>query len=383
MKYIRHPLTEKFIANPYKYLDEINHEVYKVIIEEFTSLYGAFPDELIKKRLHDEWVWSQQTNTSFTIGLLYDFIQVLLSFDIPYSPRFLCNSSLIFYVLGITKINPLPPHYHCPCCHTIIWDNNKKCGLDLKHNIRCPKDGTFMQYDGFDIPWQTNFMDNNSNIGFELSLSPEMHETTMDILDDMGVDYKTYHRTYYRKEIQIIETGKAFVQFNLPEKINDVEPPLLYLRNFNNEIIIRQAQQYAHLTTPALKVNIDTIADVISYMGIIRSDFNNDEKLKVLINTLGYTPSELIACRQDLFKYYLEHNCDEQIAYNLMSNVRKGKYFLNNFPSPEMHMARDKWVVSFCEDIRYLPSKTETVEDLLFNLLHRPDACPFESLLEY
>ena len=155
------------------------------------------------------------------------------------------------------------------------------------------------------------------------------------------------------------------------------------MNNVDKDAIIEMARQYALTTMPDLKVQINSFSDIISYLSILRTTFSDDTKLKVLINTLCYSPSELITCREDLYQYFIEHGCNENIAFKLMSNVRKGKYFLNNFPSYEMHTARDKWVVGFCEDIRYLPSKTEIIEDLLFNLMYLPNNSPFQHILEY
>lgn len=359
-----------------KTFDEIKQKLYEEIQSALYKKYGENPDPEIEKRVRDEWVWIQQSETYFTLLLLCDLTENLDNLDIPYSIRYSGNASFIFYLLGITIINPLPPHYHCPLCHSVIWDYNAKCGIDLEKEKRCEEDGTIMRADGFNIPWQAHLLHKQSHY-FYLSLPPNMYEETLDGLQEMGINNVNNYINGTNK-YRVIETNNIILHFNLPKLCFD-QPTI---NPSDTETLVELARQYAFKTTPDLNIHIKTFADVISYIGILRSDYTNDEKLKALINTFHYKPSELITCREDLYQYYLEHGCTERIAFQLMSNVRKGKHFLNNFPSQEMRTAKDKWVVSFCEDVRYLPSKTDIIEDLFFNIACRTNTSPFESLIK-
>jgi len=68
------------------------------------------------------------------------------------------GSSIVAYMSGITEVNSFPPHYRCPnpqCKHTIL-DVPKEfnCGADLPDAL-CPKCGTQLEKDGFNIPFET------------------------------------------------------------------------------------------------------------------------------------------------------------------------------------------------------------------------------------
>ncbi len=68
------------------------------------------------------------------------------------------GSSFVAYLLGVTDIDPLPPHYRCPHCGRWEWvtDGSVGAGPDLRP-ASCPRCGVPMLRGGFDIPYETAF----------------------------------------------------------------------------------------------------------------------------------------------------------------------------------------------------------------------------------
>lgn len=60
------------------------------------------------------------------------------------------NDSLLAHLLGATPVNPLPPHYHCPNCHHLLFDAHADDGWDLP-DLACPQCGAPMAADGHDL----------------------------------------------------------------------------------------------------------------------------------------------------------------------------------------------------------------------------------------
>lgn len=64
------------------------------------------------------------------------------------------GSSFIAFLMKITEVNSLPPHYICPKCKKFIRVDSAPCGIDLPPK-KCPDCGADMNKDGHDIPFET------------------------------------------------------------------------------------------------------------------------------------------------------------------------------------------------------------------------------------
>ena len=111
------------------------------------------------------------------------------------------NDSLLAHLLGATPVNPLPPHYHCPNCHHLLFDAHADDGWDLP-DLACPECGAPMAADGHNLRSRSLI---GESMGLRLTL-PEgvqgMFEVRVlyptDRLDPLPADVPPLHTAYRR-----------------------------------------------------------------------------------------------------------------------------------------------------------------------------------------
>lgn len=130
--------------------------LWQTIENALHARYGMRPDVLVARRVREEWAAMERCKDIETVAALYEFTQWLKSKRAPCWMAGTAGSSLILYLLDVTRANPLPPHYMYPCCKHILWHPAAADGFDLP-TVVCPKDGSSLHGDGHKIPWQVHW----------------------------------------------------------------------------------------------------------------------------------------------------------------------------------------------------------------------------------
>lgn len=350
---------------------EVAYKLRKIADAALFQKYGNNPDEQIIRRFTEEWAAMERTNVIHDIAALYELTVWCKRNHYPYWMRSCSGSSFILYLLGITTGNPLPPHYYCLKCKTVQWQTAYADGFDLPQDINCAHDDMPLMSDGHNIPWQILFGYGDFNPMFDIALTSDLYE----IMQAEWVSHwmsnikpNNVPNNPYEDKRKCIKLSNLTLIFHLEsEKISNT----FYNHEYTSadweymllkwNLLVNDEMDFTNdIPEP------DSIADLISFFGLSYSAGAWDEATACMIDEMGYSPADMIAYRDDVYKYLLDHGFLEKDAWRGMNRVRKGL----NFPviTDEMRQSRDKWVLSRCEKIEYLFPKAHAVEYMFFVL---------------
>lgn len=158
------------------------------VMEAAIKLYGTPVPQPILERIDWEFsAISQAEPTVFQFRIGEALVKAAKQKGQTVGNRGPISSSLIARLLGITPINPLMAHYHCPRCHYVEFHPEYSCGCDMEDKL-CPC-GEKLQKDGFSIPPETLFGDDGSKEpDIDYNIAPEyLKEALCDLEKALGV----------------------------------------------------------------------------------------------------------------------------------------------------------------------------------------------------
>ena len=128
--------------------------VRKTATEQAARLYGTPLPAAVEKRLEKELrsIIGNGFSSIYTVAMR--LVGKSLEDGYLVGSRGSVGSSLVATLMGITEVNPLPPHYRCPDCrYSDFGPFSQKHGFDLPARS-CPKCGASLAAQGHDIPFE-------------------------------------------------------------------------------------------------------------------------------------------------------------------------------------------------------------------------------------
>lgn len=129
-----------------------NNEIKEKVYEKAHKIYGDNLPKEVQERVEKELNAIIKYEYSYIFLTAQKLVDYSKKLGYPVNSRGLVASSIVAYLLGITEINPLKPHYICSkCSKTFFPKTMASTGYDLPDK-KCSHCKSKMLKEGFDIP---------------------------------------------------------------------------------------------------------------------------------------------------------------------------------------------------------------------------------------
>ena len=344
--------------------------------EALDEKYGKDPDPLITRRIWDEKRFFAEKGALPYIAQLHELTLRLRERGLPWFVNLSGGSSLILYLLGILRGDPLPPHYYDTGTKEITFaDVCCRDGLDLE-------DSFGVIGDGHDIPWQLMFPHRNGQLGIDLRVPADLYDEIR-----AGTDSLLLFRNGIRRdpssdspEDRIIRLVKGVnIICCIPEEeVQRWDGTHEFAPGEKRALIMQNWRIFAgrdpeHPDRDDLWDGYpepESVADVIYMNGLSHSRSGRDDVTRMMLDKMGYSYSDLIAFKEDYFRYLTDHGMKTDDAVRETIRARFGTVHGSAWDHvpPGFTAARDKWVLSRVDASGYLWSKECSVEHILYKM---------------
>ena len=309
------------------------------------------------------------------------------------------GSMFTAYLLGITEVNPLPPHYYCPACKRVefVEEREYEDGFDLirfdTEKVKCPVCGAELTGDGHNIACEFfTGLHGEKQPDINLNISPEIAEEIYSFLEEWLGPEETPEELRKLAEEHRFATPDVLAELGLSDAVcltilpHDMFSELKRMEEYSGvpvksidfaDIDIFNAFfNDSMLGLPFERENLQE-----TYEAMFPSCFSDLARISGLAHGTGTwrdnaeglvgmicDPTEVIAFRDDVMRKLLNCGLGRAEAYRIAELVRMGKT-LKELTEEDITKLREAgvedWYIDSMRKILYLFPKAHAVEYII------------------
>ncbi len=351
-----------------------------------TCRYGEHPPFALSHRFLMEKCEMQDSDEI----VYYNFLSVLNRVARTKGERIAncieAGGSFVAYLLGATDINPLKPHYCCPACHRVIFDETVYDGWDLPEK-KCSCGATFLA-DGHNIPFETLHRTRKRNLLFHITVSSNFLDAARNLIFN-----------YFHDSKVAVENVDVFTRFTVSSEKGKRQLSLRAGKNRSLYRILGEEAGIRHGDTTSSKVELLTEFQKGNTLKIpefeypfvrnmiAKSDPSSFHELMKIAglshgtgvwtqnaeNLLkqGIALDRIVAYLEDIFNYIHDKASEcglsaDGLALRVMEDARCGRYAYKGVPDDIQEMLREvgveEWFITSIGKMSYVFPKIQGVE---------------------
>lgn len=389
---------EPHFKNNYQNFDILNADnlVESIALEKAHKIYGNTLPKQVKERFDKEIALLKSNNFSVIYLACHYIAKYANSNGYHTIITGSAGSSFISFLLGITGLNPLKPHYLCKKCKsTEFYSDNIYGGYDLE-NKKCPVCGSYMQGDGHDMPYEL-FMgtDGDKLPVFKFIVSNEARSKIIDYVCALSsyvnnLTEKPPQSEYFSlssilkwfnirsaKYIDMLELLEKYTEIpkshiNIKGKevfslfknsaslgLNGNSPKTLGIFEFGNSFIINMLE----------KINPSDFGELVKIFGLSHGTETWTENGELLIEKNICKITEIAASPDDIFNTLSSYGIDSHAAFEISEAVCNGKIAKEEIEESKKQLLSEflkihgvpQWYSESLFKIRYMENKSFAV----------------------
>ena len=377
-------------------LPSAEKEVRSLCENRLHEKYGDDVPTPIRERLDDEYQKIESGDAWAHYLLAAKVAEKCNALGQYHNCRGSIGSMFTAYLLGITEVNPLPPHYYCPACKRVEFVEKAEWedGFDLirfdTEKAKCPTCGATLIGDGHDISCEFfTGLNGEKQPDINLNISPEIVEEIYSFLEEWLGPEETPEELRKLAEEHRLTTPDVLAELGLSDAVR------LTILSHDMFSELKRMEEYSEVPVKSIDfADIDIFNDFFNdsmlglpfarenlqetYEAMFPVCFSDLVRISGLAHGMGTwqgnaeglvgmvcDTTDVIAFRDDVMRKLLKCGLERAEAYRIAEIVRMGKT-LKELTKEDITKLKEAgvedWYIDSMRKILYLFPKSHAVE---------------------